>query len=1040
MTRKILTAIVMLTLSLTMARAQDNAQEPESSQAQVAATPQERSITGLLIDKEEQEPVIQATVQLLKAADSSYVAGAVSDLDGAFTLQAPENGKYILKITNIGYKTVTRNVTIAGDKPFAFGKINLETDAVMLKEVVANGVAAKVIVKEDTFIYNAAAYRTPEGSVIEELVKRLPGAQIDDDGKITINGKEVKKIKVDGKEFMTGDTQTALKNLPTAIIDKVKAYDEKSDMAKLTGVDDGEEETILDFNIKKGMNKGMLANIDLSIGTKSRYAEQGMFGWMKENSRLFIFGSANNTGDRGFSTGGRGGFGNRSNGLQANKMLAANYNYEKKDKLKADFSIRWNHGDTDTWTSRASENFISTIGSFSNSVSTSYDRSNSWNFTGRLEWKPDTMTTISFRPTFTTSSSDSRSKSTSASFNKDPYTTANPETGETASDPLDKEFMEALNDALYRASVGSGLVADSLLINRRDNNSLSYGTNNKLNLQAVASRKLSSRGNSVTVQARYSSTNKDNEALSTQYVQLYRPTTEDSIYYKNRYNLTPGDNKTFSITGTYSERLSKYSFLQLRYMYQYSHRTNSRSTYDFFNKDDYSQFENFSNVGTWAYRNFHTFTDPYAPIDTYYSDSLSRYSEYNNYTHEIELTWRRVTNAYNLNLGVMLQPQTQHMIYDYLNKHYDVARSVTNFTPTLDFRYKFNKRKTLRLNYRGSTSQPSMTDMLPITDDSDPLNISMGNPELKPSFTQRFELRYSNYVQKHMRTIMAFINYSNTSNSVSNMTTYNESTGGRTTKPMNIDGNWNIRSAFMFNTALDTTGVWNISSMTNVSYQNHASYVNLNKSAEATTNYTRSTSLSERLGMSYRNTWLEVEPNGNVTYTITRNKLQPNANLDTWQFQYGVDITATAPWGTSLSTGAHMSSRRGYSDASMNTNEFIWNAQVSHSFLSKKNLIVSLQLNDILNQKSSFSRSISATQRSDTYYNSINSYAMLHVIYRFNAFGGKEGRKAMRQGRGEGGDRPGGDIPGMGDGGGRGNRGGGDFGGGRGGFGGGGRF
>ena len=755
-----------------------------------------------------------------------------------------------------------------------------------------------------------------------------------------------------------------------------------------------------------------------------------MFGWMKDNSRLFIFGSANNTGDRGFSTGGRGGFGNRGNGLQANKMLAANYNYEKKDKLKADFSIRWNHGDTDTWNKRSSENFVSTVGSFSNSLSQSYGRSNSWNFTGRLEWKPDTMTTISFRPTFTTSSSDSWSNSRSMSYNSDPYSF------DEVSDPLNIDQMEQLNKQIFDKSYKESIGIDSLLINSRRNNSLSYGTNNNLNLETVISRKLTSRGNSITFRGRYSSTNNDNESLSTQNVTLYRPTTADSIYYKNRYNLTPSDNKTFSLTGTYSERLSQFSFLQLRYMYQYSHRTSSRSTYDFFNKDDYSQFENLANVGIWDYRNFGSFLNPYAPIDTYYSDSLSRYSEYNNYTHEIELTWRRVTNNYNLNLGVMLQPQTQHMIYDYLNKHYDVARSVTNFTPTFDFRYRFTKQKTLRLNYRGSTSQPSMTDMLPITDDSDPLNISMGNPELKPSFTQRFELRYSNYVQKHMRTIMAFINYSNTSNSVSNMTTYNESTGGRTTKPMNIDGNWNIRSALMFNTALDTTGVWNMSSMTNVSYQNHASYVNLSKSAEATTNYTRSTSLSERLGMSYRNTWLEVEPNGNVTYTITRNKLQPNANLDTWQFQYGVDITATAPWGTSFSTGAHMSSRRGYSDASMNTNEFIWNAQVSHSFLSKKNLIVSLQLNDILNQKSSFSRSISANQRSDTYYNSINNYAMLHVIYRFNAFGGKEGRQAMRGSRGNreggeggfGGGRPGG------------NRGGGGFGGGRGGFGGGGRF
>jgi len=995
MTRRIFNAIVMFALSVAMAQAQDVTKEESktTAQTQTEAVSHEREITGVLLDKEEDEPVIQATVQLLKAADSTYVAGAVSDLDGNFTLKAPENGKYIIKITNIGYKSVTRNVTIADNDSFAFGKIKMETDAVMLKEIVANGVAAKVVVKEDTFIYNAAAYRTPEGSVVEELVRRLPGAQVDDDGKITINGKEVKKVMVDGKEFMTGDTQTALKNLPTAIIDKVKAYDEKSDMAKLTGVDDGEEQTVLDFNIKRGMNKGFLSNIDLAIGTEKRYTERVMAGYMKDNSRIFIFGSANNTGDRDFSTGGRGGFGNRGNGLQANKMLAANYNYEKKNKLKLDASMRWNHGDVDSWTKRATENFVSTVGSFGNSLSQSYSRSNSWNFSGRLEWKPDTMTTISFRPEFSVSSSDSRSTSTSASFNKDPYTTENPLTGEVTDDPLNEEFMEALNQTIYEQSIGSGYVADSILINRRDNSSLSYGTSDRINLRAVVSRKLNSRGNSLTVQARYSGSSNDNEGLSTQYVQLYRPSTEDSLYYKNRYNITPTSNKSFSLSAAYSHRLSQFSFLQLKYTYQFSNRKSERNTYDF------SDFENFSQLGTLSYRNFNSYLNSFVPIyPTYYSDLLSRYSEYNNYTHEIELTLRRVTSKYRLNVGVMMQPQIQHLLYDYLGQHYDVERSVNNISPMLEFNYKFTKQKNLRLTYRGSTEQPSMTDMLPITDDSDPLNISMGNPELKPSFTQRFELRYSNYIQKHMRTVMAFVNYSNTRNSVSSMTTYDESTGGRTTKPMNINGNWNIRSAFMINTALDTTGVWNMSSMTNLSYTNHASYVNLNKSAEATENYTRSTGISERLGFSYRNSWLEVEPNGNVTYTITRNKLQPNANLDTWQFQYGMDITATAPWGTSLSTGAHMSSRRGYSDNSMNTNEFIWNAQISHSFLKGKPLTLSLQFNDILNQKSSFSRSISATQRSDTYYNSINSYVMLHVIYRLNSFGGKEGRKAMRGG------------------------------------------
>lgn len=234
---------------------------------------QDRKVYGLVFDKETKEPVIQTTIQLLKS-DSAYVAGATTNEDGEFSLFAPANGKYILKLTNIGYKNVEKNITIADDKDVAMGKINLEQDAVMLKEIVAKGVAAKVTVKEDTFIYNAAAYRTPEGSVVEELVRKLPGAQVDDQGNVTINGKSVKKIKVDGKEFLSGDTKTALKNLPTSIIERVKAYDEKSDLARITGIDDGDESTVLDFGIKMGMNKGTLANLNLGIGTHGRYSEQ----------------------------------------------------------------------------------------------------------------------------------------------------------------------------------------------------------------------------------------------------------------------------------------------------------------------------------------------------------------------------------------------------------------------------------------------------------------------------------------------------------------------------------------------------------------------------------------------------------------------------------------------------------------------------------------------------------------------------------------------------------------------------------------------
>ena len=173
------------------------------------AQAQERKITGKVVDNDSKEAVMQSTVQLLRS-DSTFISGALTDENGEFTLEAPEDGKYIVKVSNVGYALLTQAVTISQGKNVALGTLKLKTDAIMLQGVTATGQAKKVVIKEDTFVYNANAFRTPEGSVVEELVKRLPGAEVSDDGKITINGKEVKKIKVDGKEFMTGDTQTVI--------------------------------------------------------------------------------------------------------------------------------------------------------------------------------------------------------------------------------------------------------------------------------------------------------------------------------------------------------------------------------------------------------------------------------------------------------------------------------------------------------------------------------------------------------------------------------------------------------------------------------------------------------------------------------------------------------------------------------------------------------------------------------------------------------------------------------------------------------------
>ena len=942
----------------------------------IASFAQERLVSGAIIDRDTKDPIEQVTVQLLKT-DSTYVTGAISNEKGLFHLNAPENGKYLLKITSVGYKPTVKRVVIEQDKNLALGNVVVGADAIMLKGAVVTAMAQKVTLKEDTFVYNSAAYRTPEGSVVEELVKRLPGAEVSDDGTIKINGKEVKKILVDGKEFMTGDTKTALKNLPTSIIDKIKAYDEKSDLSKVTGIDDGEEQTVLDFNVKKGMNKGLMSNIDLGIGNKDRYSARGMGGYFNNNNRFMLFGNANNTSDRGFGGGGpRRGFGG-GNGLNASKMLAANYNYEEKNKFKFNTSLRWNHSDGDVWSRRSSENFMGSSSSFSNSLNQNFSRSDSWNGNIRLEWMPDTMTNILFRPSISWTTNDSRSMGLSASFNQDPY--------QYTEDPLSDEGIEKMDEV-------------DAVINRQKSVSLSYSKDNNIRGMLQLNRKLNNKGRNVTLRMDAKYTDKDSKSISLQNAHLYLVQNEaglDSTYQTNRYNLTPSKDYSYSAQATYSEPLWKATFLQFSYKFTYSYSKSDRSTYDF---SKYS-FDGISpEYGAWG--NYLGRLD--GELGDYRDDKLSRYSEYRNYTHDIQVMMRFIRQKYNLNFGVMIQPQRSKFIQDYQGKYVDTVRTVTNVSPTLDFRYRFSKMSNLRVNYRGTTSQPSISQLLDITDNSDPLNISKGNPGLKPSFTQNFRLFYNNFVQNHNKGVMTYINFSTTSNSISNKVTYDETTGGRITRPENINGNWNVMGAFMFNCSIDSTGVWNINTDTNLGYNHYVSYLSLDKSQDSQKNTTQNTTWNERLSLSYRNDWLELSLDGTLAYNHAKNKLQPNSNLDTWQFSYGPSMTLTAPWGTSLNTSLSCSSRRGYSDASMNTDELVWNAQLSQGFLKGKPLTVMLQFYDLLHQQSTFSRAISSVSRTDTEYNAINSYAMLHVVYRMNLFGGKDARKENR-GEGPGG-------------------------------------
>ena len=955
----------------------------------------QRNISGKVIESDSQEPVAQTTVRLLKS-DSTMVTGSLTNLDGIFRVKAPANGNYIVQVTCVGFKPYTKNVKISADKDIALGTIELKPDAIMLKGATVTGQAAKVTLKEDTFVYNASAYRTPEGSVVEELVKKLPGAQVDDDGKITINGKEVKKILIDGKEFMTGDTKTAMKNLPTSIVERVRAYDQKSDLARVSGIDDGEEETVLDFGIKRGMNRGYMVNADLAAGTRSRYSGRIFAGMQSSDLKIFIPMSANNVNDMGFPGGGGGRFGGGRQGLTATKMLGFNLNYEKKDRFKLDASIRWNHSNVDAVVRRSTEDFMSgNASTFSNNLTSNMSRTNSWNARFRLEWTPDSLTNIMMRPQFNYNSNDGLGEGYSMTFDEDPF--------KTIKDPFDDEELQKLID--------KGVVK-----NRNVNNSISYSDSKSAGGWLQLNRRLNSKGRNITL--RFSGNVGEGMSRSftnslVEYYQLVNQFGEDSIYQANRYAVTPTKNWNYGLRATYSEPIFRQVYLQFSYQYQYSYTKSDRATYDF------SNFAaDFFGV-TPRYRGW----DDYlallggSPLEGFRDDKLSRFSEYRNYNHTAEIMLRVVRKAYNLNIGFQVMPQRSHFTQDYQGVHTDTVRTVTNIAPTADFRWKISNVSQLRFNYRANSSQPSMSDLLDITDNSDPLNVRKGNPGLKPSFTQNFRLFYNNYIQNHQRSIMANVSFSTTRNSISNMVTYDAASGGRTTRPENINGNWNASGMFMFNTAIDSAGFFNVNTFTTLRYNNSVGYVSVGRNTDSQKSTTKSTTVGERLAASYRNSWLEFELNGSLEYMHARSELQSNNNLDTWTFSYGGSLQLTAPWGTQLSTSMNMNSRRGYNDASMNTNELIWNAQVSQSFLRGNALTLSLQFYDILHRQSTFSRTVDAMRRSDTEYNAITNYAMLHVIYRLNIFGSGSNRGPQGGPGGPGGGRRGGGFGGPGGGG-----------------------
>ena len=974
------------------------------------AMAQKATVSGTVVDAA-QEPLPGAAVVLLNPKDSTQVTGVATDVDGRINMSVSKYGTYLLRVSYVGYLSHYRTITLdKKNKAYNLGTLELKEDAKVMKEAKVTAQLAQVEMKEDTFVYNAGAYRLPEGSALEELVKKLPGAEVGEDGTIKINGKTVSKIMVGGKEFFSSDTKMAMKNIPTKMVEKIKSYDKKSDYSRITGIDDGEEETVLDLTVKKGMKEGWLINVDLGYGTEDRYTAKANVSRFTDHMQFTLLGSQNNVNDMSFPGGGRGWWGGGGQGITTSGMYGLNFAWDNNRKegeagyLELGGNVRYSNRKNDVQTRTNSEMFLDgTSSTFSNAENQSISKNKNLNGNLRFEWQPDSMTNLMFRPNFSRTWSNGHGHSLSATFNQDPYNYFD--------DPL-RQYNMAENQT----------VRDQIAVNDNDRQTKNEGNSTNFDGDLQMNRRLGKAGRNMTVNlgGRYSDS--DNTSWSRSMIQYYQ---QNRNMFTNQYNLSPS--KSYNMQGrlSYTEPITKNLNLQASYSFQYRYSDNDRSMYSIdslLTKPEYAGYY----TAEQLYLGYLPGLDTLNYLRNVENSQYATYKEYNHEANLMARYNRTFENGQNirLNAGVNLQPQTTHM--DYMKHYLDttVVRHTFNWAPRVDLRWKISNTSQLRLRYNARMSQPSMTNLLEVVDSSDPLNISTGNAGLRSSWANNFFAFYNGYNVDKQRGWMLNVRYNNTKNSISTATIYDTNTGTRYTRPMNIDGNWDMGSSIMFNTALDKGKHFNLMNFANVNYNNHVGYLSSNSDGStwddiyrdgSTTvvdmdkvfsqvalqkTTTKNTNLSDNLRLNYRNDFgetgtYEIGLNSGFSYQHARNKLQTNANIDSWTFNYGGNLNITFPWQMSLATDISQQSRRGYSDESMNTDELIWNAQLSQNlkkWLKGHELTISVQWYDILQQRSNISRAISATMRSDSWTNAINSYVMVHLIYTLNLLGNKEAR------------------------------------------------
>jgi len=904
-------------------------------------------ITGTVVEDGSNEPIEQATVRLLNVKDSTMVGGVASSRNGNFTLKGIKAGSYLLHVSFVGFDPLYQPIRITGKtNPVKLGKLALSDGAIQLGEAVVIGKAPEVVVRNDTVEYNADSYKTTEGAVLEDLLKKMPGVEVDSEGKITVNGKEVKKVLIDGKEFFSDDPKVASKNLPSKMVEKVQVLDRLSDMARMTGFDDGDEETVINLTVKPGMKQGWFGNAFAGYGSEDRYEGNFMVNRFINNDQFTLMGGINNTNNMGFSDiasnmfsgmgGRRGGrSGGAGNGITTSGNVGLNFSKEFNSKMTLGGNVRYSHSDNEA------NSKINRTNILPNDSSTIYNEINNKNTKSdnvgadfRMEWKPDSATQIIFQPSFSYSNSHNREF---GSFNT----------------------LTNLGDT----------------VNLGESDYVSDGEGYNLNARLEFSRKLNDEGRVFSGSLTGGLSDSYNKGLNYSNTEYFMGNNQDELIDQQfRY-----DNKGFNyrVYLSWVEPIGHNNFIQATY----SISQNKQESL----KNSYVRGED---------------SEDYNVLDTAYSKSYR-----NNFINQqASLAFKAVREKYDYTIGMNLEPShsvSENFVGDTtLSK---LTRNVVNLSPMVRFNYRFDKRTNLRINYRGRTSQPSMTQLQPVADISDPLNTITGNPDLKPTYSNNFSARYQKFVPEKQTALMLMLNANYVVNAIVTKSIYVGESGKKMTTYDNVNGNYNGNFRVMFNTPLKNRK-FSVNSMTMASFANSNGFINEKK------NTNKNYSAMERAGIDFRSDYIDLGVNGNFRYSGTKNSLQNQNDQNIYNYGVGGTTTIYLPLDFKIESDITWSANSGYA-AGYQQKEVLWNASASKSFLKGKQATLRFKIYDILQQRSNISQSVTADYTQYSEYNTLSSYFMVHFIYRFSIFKGGASASDMRGpgGRGHGG--PGGPPP-----------------------------